>query len=65
MVRGGPVAWAARSCDLPLYFYLWDHLKSTVYASVVNDMAELQQRVEDRRVLIYNTTGIRERVQRS
>ena len=65
MVWGGPVAWAARSCDLkPLYLYLWDHLRSTVYASVANDMAELQQRVEDRRVLIYNTTGIRERVRR-
>jgi hypothetical protein len=60
------VAWAARSCDLePLYLYLWDHLTRTVYASVVNDMAELQQRVEDRSVLIYNTTGIRERVRRS
>ena len=56
------MAWVARLCDLkPLYFYLWDHLKSTVHASVVNDVAELQQRVEDRRVLIYNTTGIRER----
>jgi hypothetical protein len=60
------VAWAARSCDFkPLYLCLWDHLRSTVYVSVVNDMAELQQRVEDRRVLIYNTTGIRERVRRS
>ena len=60
------MAWAARSCDLkPLYLYLWYHLKSTVYASVVNDVAELQQRVDDRCVLIYNTTGIHERVRRS
>jgi hypothetical protein len=39
--------------------------QSAVYAPVVNGMAELQQRMEDRRVLIYNTAGIRERVRRS
>jgi hypothetical protein len=66
IVWGAPVAWSARSSDVKLlYFYLWDHLKSTMYATAVNDVAELQQRVEDRRELIYNTTGICERVWRS
>jgi hypothetical protein len=38
------------------------HLRSTVYATTLNDMAELQQRVEDRCGLIRNTPGILERV---
>ena len=30
----GPVEWPPRSCDLtPLDFFLWDHIKSLVYAN--------------------------------
>jgi hypothetical protein len=48
--------WPTKSSDLnPLDFYLWGDLKSTVYATVVNDVAELQRRVEDGCELIRNT----------
>ena len=36
--RGGPIAWPARSPDLnPLDFHLWGHLKSTVYATWIEN----------------------------
>jgi hypothetical protein len=45
--RGGPKAWPAPSSDLnPLDFYLWEHLKSTVYATEVCDAQDLQQRIQ-------------------
>jgi hypothetical protein len=32
--QSGPTAWPARVPNLnPLYFYLWGHMKSTVYAT--------------------------------
>jgi hypothetical protein len=41
--------WSTRSPDLtPLDFYLWGHLKSTVYAASVDDVAELQRRADKR-----------------
>jgi hypothetical protein len=30
----------------PADYYVWDHLKSIVYATAVDDVMELQQRVE-------------------
>jgi hypothetical protein len=41
---------------------LWDNLKSTVYATAVTDVAELQRRVEDGCELIRNATGVFKRV---
>jgi hypothetical protein len=41
--RGGPTAWPAPSSDFsPLDFYLWEHVKSTVYATVFSDFQGLQ-----------------------
>jgi hypothetical protein len=38
----------------PLDFYLWVHFKIIVYARAVNEVAELQQRVEYECELIRN-----------
>jgi hypothetical protein len=49
-----------------LDFYLWGHLKSAVYDTAVNDIAELQHRVDDgRKLTVLNKPGIFERVQQS
>lgn len=45
--RAGPIAWPPRSPDLnPLDFSIWGYLKSLVYATPVNDLPELRQRIE-------------------
>lgn len=42
----GPMQWPARSPDLtPLDFFLWAHLKDTVYAEPIEDMADLQNKI--------------------
>jgi hypothetical protein len=46
-------------------FYLRGHLTNTVSATEVNEVSELQQRVEDGWKLIRNTPGIFERVRQS
>jgi len=44
--RGGPVAWPPRSPDLtPLYYYLWDHMKTLVYETKVDSRAALCHRI--------------------
>ena len=54
---GGPTAWPARSPDLqPLYFYLWGHLQSTVYATDVSGVQDLQQRTQNGFEMV-GTTG--------
>ncbi|KAJ4439845.1 hypothetical protein ANN_07973 [Periplaneta americana] len=63
--RGGPIAWPPRSPDLnPHDFYLWGHLKSLVYSSLVPDLESLRNRIvacsEDTR----NTPGVWDRVRR-
>ncbi|GFS74040.1 transposable element Tc3 transposase [Trichonephila clavipes] len=48
--RFGPVKWSPRSCDLtPLDYFLWDYVKSLVYA----DKPQTLDRLEDniRRVI--------------
>jgi hypothetical protein len=51
--------WLARLTDLnSLDFYLWGRLKIIVYATAVNDVAELQQRVQDQCELIRYTPEI-------
>jgi hypothetical protein len=46
--RGGPVAWPERSPDLsPLDHFLWDHMKSLVYAVKSNSRVELLNRIMD------------------
>ena len=44
--RGGPVAWPPRSPDLtPLDFFLWGHIKNTVYRTAPDNVEELRQRI--------------------
>jgi hypothetical protein len=45
-----------------LNFYFWGPFKSIVYGAPLNDIAELQQMVEDGCELIGNTPGIPGRV---
>jgi hypothetical protein len=45
--RRGPVDWPPRSPDLtPLDFYLWCHLKATVY-QVKTHMDHVKERIRD------------------
>jgi hypothetical protein len=51
--RNGPIHWAARSPDLtPLDFYLWGKLKNEVYATPVNSLEHLKQKITDHLQLI-------------
>jgi hypothetical protein len=60
------VAWPPRSPDLnPLYFYLWGHLKSLVYATPVNTQQELWQRVWVACDTVKTSTGVFERGRQS
>src|SRR5215469_2188886 len=44
--RAGPLAWPPRSPDLnPLDFYLWGHIKTTVYRTKPTTINELRQRI--------------------
>jgi len=44
--RGGPVAWPPRSPDLnPLDFYVWGAMKNHVYATEVDDIQTLRERI--------------------
>lgn len=64
--RGGPVAWPARSPDLnPIDFHLWGHLKSLVYATPVDNVGEMRQRIERGMRQIRDTPGMLERVRES
>ncbi|KOC67390.1 hypothetical protein WH47_09307, partial [Habropoda laboriosa] len=48
-----------------LYFYLWRHLKSLVYNTLVNNVEELRYRIEESCRRIQTTPGIFERLRRS
>jgi len=64
--RGGPIAWPPRSPDLTsLDFFLWGYLKNLVYATPVETVEQLQQRIFDSCRTIQNTAGIFERVRQS
>jgi hypothetical protein len=57
--RGGPTVRPPHSPDLnPVDFHLWGHLKTLVYATPVNDIETLRQRVEGGCQAIRNTPGI-------
>lgn len=46
--RAGPLAWPPRSPDLnPLDFYLWGHIKTSVYRTKPRNIDELKQRITD------------------
>jgi len=64
--RGGPIAWPPRSPDCnPLDFYLWGHVKSLVYATPVESLDQLQERIIAAFTKIKNTPGTFHRVRRS
>ncbi|GFW07099.1 putative LOC100569746 [Trichonephila clavipes] len=49
--RFGPVNWPPRSCDLtPLDYFLWDYVKSLVYADKPQTLDHLEDNI--RRVII-------------
>jgi hypothetical protein len=64
--RGGPTAWPPRSPDLnPLDLYLWEHLRTLVYAAPVDTEETPHQRIVDACQAIRNFPGISERMRRS
>jgi hypothetical protein len=64
--RGRPTAWPSRSPDLnPLDFYLWEHLKTPVYAAPVDNEEAFHHRIVDACQTIRNYRGIFERMRRS
>lgn len=64
--RGGPVLWPARSPDLnPCDFYLWGHLKQLVYATPVDSVEELVDRIENAAQTIRQNPAVLSRVQES
>jgi hypothetical protein len=57
--RGGPIAWPPVSSVLnPLHFYLWEHLKSRVYAASVDNEETLHHRIVDPSQPIHNYLSI-------
>ena len=57
--RGGPTAWPAGCPDLNrLDFYLWEHLKPTVYATEASDVQDWQQRIQKGLEMVRTTPGI-------
>jgi hypothetical protein len=64
--RGGPTAWPPLSAVLnPLYFYLWGHLKSLVYAAAFDNEEALHHRIVDACQTIPLYRGIFKRMWRS
>lgn len=64
--RRGPVPWPPRSPDLtPLDFFLWGHVKSIVYRTPVDTVAELRARIVAAFERVRTTPGIFQRVQES
>ena len=46
--RSGPIEWPPRSPDLtPLDFFLWGYVKSRIYQTPVQDLADLRGRIID------------------
>jgi hypothetical protein len=66
MGRGGPTAWSPRLPDLNhLDSYLWEHLKTLVYAAPVDNEGALHHHSVDAFQTIRNYPDIFERMRRS
>lgn len=64
--HGGPIALPARSLDLnPIDSFVWGHLKSIVYATPVDNIKKLRERIEDGWRRIRQITGIFRRLRQS
>ncbi|GBM89233.1 hypothetical protein AVEN_45275-1 [Araneus ventricosus] len=57
--RGGPVPWPPRSPDLSrLNYFLWEHLKSLVYANPVDSEEDLVARISIAAARVREIPGI-------
>jgi hypothetical protein len=64
--RGGPTACLTRSPYLdPLDFHLWEHVKTLVYATPVDNEDALHHRIVDARQTVPNCHGIFEQMRSS
>ena len=46
--RGGPIRWAPHSLDLtPLDFFLWGHVKSNIYKTLVKNLTKSKRRINN------------------
>lgn len=64
--RNGPVSWPPRSPDLnSCDFFLWGHMKQLVYATPVNSVEELTQRIFNVAAAIRANQNMLRRVQGS
>ncbi|GBO28251.1 hypothetical protein AVEN_44638-1 [Araneus ventricosus] len=64
--RGGPVPWPPRSPDLSrLNYFLWEHLKSLVYANPVDSEEDLVARISIAAARVREIPGIFESVRQS
>jgi hypothetical protein len=66
IMTDGPTAWPPRLPDFnPLDFYMWEHLKTVVYAAFFHNEEVLHHRVLDTCQTILNYPGIFEWMRRS
>jgi hypothetical protein len=66
VVRNATVLWPPRSPDLtPANFYLWGHLKNTVYWKRVKTLDELWRLIQAAVATIWRMTGIFQRTRNS
>ena len=55
--RGGPSFWPLRSPDLmSLDFFLWGYIKTRVYKTRINGVADLKERIEQEIKIINKET---------
>ncbi|GBM80445.1 hypothetical protein AVEN_83032-1 [Araneus ventricosus] len=60
---GGPVAWPSRFPDLSsLDYFLWEHLKSLVYATLVDSDEDLVARISVAAARVREIPGVFESV---
>jgi hypothetical protein len=61
--RNTSIPWPPRSCDLaPCDFFLWPHIKNSIYTTPINDLDDLRQRIRGKIEEINNVPNILENV---
>ena len=64
--RNTGIPYPPRSCDLtPCDFFLWPHLKNSIFSTPVNDLDELRQRVTNKIQEINNNPQMLQNVSNS
>jgi hypothetical protein len=56
--RNTPNNWPPRSCD----FFLWPHMKNSIYTTPINDLAELRNRITQKINEINNNPIVLENI---